>query len=98
MGFRFSHNFSPGKYRRERRLDGTRAADAGGPDSPIQTRAPLASMRAGRRDRRVYDGRDYPTDERARMNILVLPPVNDSHKATLEAAAPEASITYSSPR
>ena len=31
------------------------------------------------------------------MNILVLPPVNDSHKTMLEAAAPGASITYSSP-
>lgn len=31
------------------------------------------------------------------MNILVLVPANDEHKATLEAAAPEASFTYTSP-
>ena len=31
------------------------------------------------------------------MNVLVLPPVNDGHKAVLEAAVPGASITYSSP-
>ena len=31
------------------------------------------------------------------MNVLVLPPVNDGHKARLEAAAPGASFTYSSP-
>lgn len=31
------------------------------------------------------------------MNILVLVPANDEHKATLETAAPEASFTYTSP-
>ena len=31
------------------------------------------------------------------MNILVLVPANDEYKATLEAAAPEASFTYTSP-
>ncbi|WP_418825646.1 D-2-hydroxyacid dehydrogenase [Paratractidigestivibacter sp.] len=31
------------------------------------------------------------------MNILVLVPANDEHKATLEAAAPEASFVYTSP-
>ena len=31
------------------------------------------------------------------MNILVLVPANDGHKTTLEAAAPEASFTYTSP-
>lgn len=31
------------------------------------------------------------------MNILVLVPANDEHKVTLEAAAPEASFTYTSP-
>lgn len=31
------------------------------------------------------------------MNILVLVPANDEHKATLETAAPEASFTYASP-
>lgn len=31
------------------------------------------------------------------MNVLVLVPANDEHKATLEAAAPEASFTYTSP-
>ena len=31
------------------------------------------------------------------MNILVLVPANEAHKATLEAAAPQASFTYTSP-
>ena len=31
------------------------------------------------------------------MNIMVLVPVNDEHKATLEAAAPKASFVYTSP-
>lgn len=31
------------------------------------------------------------------MNILVLVPANDEHKVTLEAAAPQASFTYTSP-